>query len=58
MVRSASLAIAISAPVLPADKAAWALPTFTALMTCPIEVVLARRIAWLGFSLDPIESVV
>ena len=51
MVRSASLAIAIIAPVLPADTAASALPSFTALIAMPIEVVRARRIAWLGFSL-------
>ena len=57
MVRSASLAIAISAPVLPADSAASALPSFTALIAMPIEVVLARRIAWLGFSLAAMASV-
>ena len=51
MVRSASLDIAISAPVLPPDSAASALPSFTALIAMPIEVVRARRIAWLGFSL-------
>ena len=45
MVRSASLAMAISAPVLPPDNAAWAWPSFTALMASPIEVFLARRIA-------------
>ena len=50
MVRSASLAMAISAPVLPPDSAASAWPSFTALIARPIEVVLARRIAWLGFS--------
>ena len=43
--------MAISAPVLPADSAASALPSFTALIAMPIEVVVARRIAWLGFSL-------
>ena len=58
MVRSASLAMAISAPVLPADRAASALPSFTALIAMPIEVVLARRIAWLGFSLASMASVV
>ena len=58
MVRSASLAIAISAPVLPPDKAASAWPSFTALIAMPIEVVLARRIAWLGFSAAAIASVV
>ena len=51
MVRSASLDIAISAPVLPPDSAASAWPSFTALIAMPIEVVRARRIAWLGFSL-------
>ena len=56
MVRSASLAIAIIAPVLPADIAASALPSLTALIAIPIEVVRARRIAWLGFSLGPIDS--
>ena len=43
--------MAISAPVLPPDSAASAWPSFTALIAMPIEVVLARRIAWLGFSL-------
>ena len=55
MVRSASLAIAISAPVLPPDTAASASPSFTALIAMPIEVVLARRIAWLGFSSPAID---
>ena len=58
MVRSASLAIAIIAPVLPADSAAWAWPCFTALIASPIEVVRARRIAWLGFSSAVMRSVV
>jgi hypothetical protein len=34
-----------------ARQAASASPSFTALIAMPIEVVLARRIAWLGFSL-------
>ncbi len=55
-VRSASFAIAISAPVLPADTAAPARPCFTRSIATPIDVVLARRIAWLGFSLEPIWS--
>ena len=58
MVRSASLAIAIRAPVFPPDKAALAWPSFTALIAIPIDVVLARRIAWLGFSDAAIASVV
>ena len=37
MVRSASLAIAISAPVLPPETAACASPSFTAAMARPIE---------------------
>ena len=45
MVRSASLAIAIIAPVLPPETAASALASFTALIAMPIEVVRARRIA-------------
>ena len=56
MVRSASLAIAIIAPVLPPETAASALASFTALIAMPIEVVRARRIAWLGFSLAAIDS--
>jgi hypothetical protein len=52
----ASLDIAISAPVLPADRAASARPSLTALIAIPIEVVRARRIAWLGFSLASIRS--
>ncbi len=56
MVRSASLDIAIIAPVLPPETAASALASFTALIAMPIEVVRARRIAWLGFSLDAIDS--
>ena len=58
MVRSASLAMAIIAPVLPADKAASAMPSFTALIAMPIEVVRARRIAWLGFSSAVMNSAV
>jgi hypothetical protein len=50
MVLSASLAIAIIAPVFPAETAACASPDFTAAMARPIEVVFARRIAWLGLS--------
>jgi hypothetical protein len=45
------LDIAIIAPVLPADTAASARPSFTAPIAIPIDVVRARRIAWLGFSL-------
>ncbi len=45
MVRSASLLIAISAPVLPALTAAPASPLFTAWMARPMLVVLARRSA-------------
>ena len=56
MVRSASLDIAISAPVLPPDSAASAFCSLTALIAMPIEVVRARRIAWLGFSLASIAS--
>ena len=56
MVRSASLDIAIIAPVLPPDRAASATCSFTALIAMPIEVVRARRIAWLGFSLAAIAS--
>ena len=55
-VRSASFAIAISAPVLPADTAASARPCFTWSMAMPIDVFLARRIAALGLSLDPTTS--
>jgi hypothetical protein len=58
IVRSASLAMAMSAPVLPPDRAASAWPSFTALIAMPIEVVLARRIAWLGFSEAAMASVV
>ena len=50
IVRSASLAIAISAPVLPADTAPPASPRFTASIASPIEVLFALRIAWLGLS--------
>src|SRR3546814_7797238 len=53
MVRRLILAIAINAPVLPDETAAPARPCFTISMAIPIEVVLARRIAWLGRSLDP-----
>ena len=56
MVRSASFDIAIIAPVLPAETAASARPSFTALIAMPIDVVRARRIAWLGFSLASIAS--
>src|SRR3546814_17123947 len=56
MVRRLILAIAINAPVLPDETAAPARPCFTISMAIPIEVVLARRIAWLGRSLDPIMS--
>ena len=56
MVRSASLDIAINAPVLPPESAALACPSFTALIAMPIEVVRARRIAWLGFSLGFVDS--
>ena len=56
MVRSASFDIAIRAPVLPPDSAASAFASFTALIAMPIEVVRARRIAWLGFSLGSIAS--
>ncbi len=56
MVRNASLDMAIIAPVLPPETAASALPSLTALIAMPIEVVRARRIAWLGFSLAAIAS--
>ena len=56
MVLSASFDMAISAPVLPPDSAASARCSLTALMAMPIEVVRARRIAWLGFSLEVIAS--
>ena len=51
MVRSASFAIAISAPVLPADTAAPAWPAFTAAIAIAMEL-LFLRIATLGLS-DP-----
>ena len=51
MVRSENSDIAIRAPVLPAETAALALPCFTASMAMPIDVVRARRRAWLGLSL-------
>ncbi len=53
---SASFDMAIIAPVLPAETAASARPSFTALIAMPIEVVRARRIAWLGFSVASIAS--
>ena len=56
MVRSASFDIAISAPVFPPESAASAFFSLTALIAMPIEVVRARRIAWLGFSLGSIAS--
>ena len=45
IVRSASFAIAISAPVLPALTAADAWPSFTALMARPIELPRDLRMA-------------
>ena len=56
IVRSASLLIAISAPVLPALTAAPASPLFTASIARPIEVFFARRSAAVGFSLPPTTS--
>ena len=56
IVRSASLAIAISAPVLPPETQALASPSFTAAIARPIELVLARRIAWLGLSSPAMTS--
>jgi len=47
IVRSASFAIAMSAPVLPAETAAPASPDFTALIAMLIEL-LFLRIATLG----------
>ena len=51
MVRRQTLAIAISAPVLPAETAQSASPFFTASIACHIDDVRrpARR-AWLGLS--------
>jgi len=56
MVRRASFDIAMRAPVLPPETAASAWPSFTAAMAMPMDVVLARRIAWLGFSVAAIAS--
>ena len=56
MVRSASFDMAIIAPVLPPDRAASATCSLTALIAMPIEVVRARRIAWVGFSLAAMAS--
>ena len=50
MVRKASLAIAISAPVLPALTAALTSPDFTALTAIPMDVVLELRSACPGLS--------
>ena len=55
-IRNDSFAIAISAPVLPDDTAAAARPCFTRSIAMPIDVFFARRIAWLGFSLEPTTS--
>jgi hypothetical protein len=44
------------APVLPPETAASACPSFTALIAIPIDVVRARLIAWLGFSLAAMAS--
>ena len=49
--RRQNRAIAISAPVLPADTATSALPFFTASIASHIEEILRpRRSAWLGLS--------
>ena len=45
-----TLAIAISAPVLPAETATSASPRFTASIASPIEEFFAARSAWLGLS--------
>src|SRR3546814_2465144 len=50
IVRSASFAIAISAPVLPAETAPPASPRFTASIASPIELPRPLRSAWLGLS--------
>ena len=51
MVRRQTLAIAISAPVLPAETAQSASPFFTASIACHIEDVRRpARSAWLGLS--------
>ena len=50
MVRKASFAVAISAPVLPALTAALASPVFTAFIAMPMELVLALRKAALTLS--------
>jgi hypothetical protein len=49
MVRKRSLAIAIIAPGVAGRQSGVGLPSFTALIAMPIDVVRARRIAWLGF---------
>ena len=56
MVRSASLLMAIRAPVLPALTAAPASPRFTASTARPMLVVRARRSALDGFSSPPTTS--
>ena len=53
IVRSVSLAIAISAPVLPALTIACASPALTAAIPMPIDVVRARRTAADGLSGAP-----
>ena len=42
--------IAISAPVLPAETATSASPSFTHSMVCHMEVSRPRRSTWLGLS--------
>ena len=48
--RSTSRAMAMSAPVLPAETAAWACPFCTASSASHIDEPLPRRNAWLGLS--------
>ena len=56
MVRNPNSAIAIKAPVLPAETAAWASPFFTESMAMPIDEVRPRRSAWLGLSVPSTTS--
>jgi len=48
--RSSSRDMAISAPVLPAETAAWASPALTLSTAFHIEEPLPRRMAWAGLA--------